>query len=152
MNLIDILSPDAVKVPLTAEDKKSAIEELVDLLAEVRSIKNPDALKVAVWQREQQRTTGIGDGLAIPHGKCNSTTELHVALGRPRTPLDFDSVDKRPVHLIILLASPPDKTSEHIQALGKISRLMADPQFREAAYGADTAEALYQLFKDAEKR
>jgi mannitol/fructose-specific phosphotransferase system IIA component (Ntr-type) len=150
MNLLDILSPEAIKVPLVATEKKGAIEELVDLLVESRSIKKPAALKEAVWQRELQRTTGIGEGLAIPHGKCNSTTELHLALGKPATPMEFGSVDKKPVQLIVLLASPPDRTSDHIQALGKISRLMANPEFREAAYAATDAMILFELFKDAE--
>jgi fructose-specific phosphotransferase system IIA component len=150
MNLLDIIEKDAIKVPLEAGDKRSAIEELVDLLAESHLIDDADALKEAVWQREQQRTTGIGEGLAIPHGKCSCSKELHLAIGRPRQPMDFNSVDKKPVNLIVLLASPPDKTSDHIQALGKISRLVANPQFREAAYQASTAEALYELFEEAE--
>ena len=104
-----------------------------------------------VWQREQQRTTGIGEGLAIPHGKCSCCAELHLAIGRPSEPMDFDSVDRKPVNLIVLLASPPDKTSDHIQALGRISRLAAIPAFREAAYHAETAEQLYELFRDAEE-
>ncbi|MHC5002278.1 MAG: PTS sugar transporter subunit IIA [Planctomycetota bacterium] len=151
MNLLDILRPQAIKVPLDAEDKKSAIDELVDLLAAQGLIDDSETLKEAVWQREQQRTTGIGEGLAIPHGKCNCCTQLHLAIGRPRRPMDFESVDRKPVSLIVLLASPLDKTSDHIQALGKISRLVANPDFRDAAYRAESAEDLYQLFRDAEE-
>ncbi len=147
MDLIDILSPKAIKVPLAATNKKAAIYELVDLLVDAGRIKQAAPLKEAVWQRELQRTTGIGEGLAIPHGKCNCTSTLHMAIGRPAEPLDFDSVDKKPTQLIVLLASPPDKTSDHIQALGMISRLMADPKFREAAYNAESAEGLYALFE-----
>jgi fructose-specific phosphotransferase system IIA component len=150
MNLLDILSPRAIKVPLAARDKKSAIEELVDLLAEDGQIKEPEALKQAVWQREQQRSTGIGEGLAIPHGKCSCTTRLRMAIGRPAQPLDFSSVDRKPVQCIVLLASPPDKTADHIQALGKISRLMADPQFRQRIYEARSPEEVFELFEQAE--
>jgi mannitol/fructose-specific phosphotransferase system IIA component (Ntr-type) len=67
-------------------------------------------------------------------------------MGRPATPIDFESVDRKPVQLIVLLASPPDKTTDHIQALGKISRLMNDPEFREQAYSTESGEALYELF------
>ena len=108
-------------------------------------------LKKVVWEREVQRTTGIGEGLAIPHGKSNSSKNLVIAVGRPNEPLEFGAIDNKPVRLIVLLASPPDKTSDHIQALGKISRLMADPKFRMAAYTAPNAEAMYQLFEKAEK-
>jgi len=151
MNILDILSPKAIKVPLMATDKKGAIDELIDALASHDLITEPEALKKVVWEREQQRTTGIGEGLAIPHGKATSSKHLVVAIGRPNEPIDFGAIDNKPVRLIVLLASPPDKTSDHIQALGKISRLMADPKFRIAAYTAPSAEAMYQLFTKAEK-
>lgn len=151
MNILDILSPKAIKVPLVATDKKGAIDELIDMLATGGMISQADALKKVVWERELQRTTGIGEGLAIPHGKSNASKSLVIAIGRPNEPIDFGAIDNKPVRLIVLLASPPDKTSDHIQALGKISRLMADPKFRIAAYTAPTAEAMYQLFEKAEK-
>ncbi len=151
MNITDILSPKAVKVPLVSTDKRSVIDELVDLLADAGLIQDPDTLKRIVWDREQQRSTGIGDGLAIPHGKSKCSQDLVMAIGRPTEPIDFDSLDNNPVGLVVLLASPPTRTSDHIQALGKISRIMSDPSFRKAAYAATSAETLYQLFKEAEK-
>ena len=152
MNILDILSPDCVKVPLDSSEKKAVIHELVDLLGRAGGISDTDALKEAVWEREQQRTTGIGEGLAIPHGKSRCSSRIVMAIGRPAEPIEFSAVDKKPVKLIVLLASPPDKTADHIQALGKISRLMADPGFREEAYAAPSAEALYELFEKAEKK
>ncbi len=151
MNILDILSPKAIKVPLVATDKKAAIDELIDTLALGGLITQPDVLKQVVWEREMQRTTGIGEGLAIPHGKSNASKNLVIAIGRPSEPLEFGAIDNKPVQLIVLLASPPDKTSDHIQALGKISRLMADPKFRVAAYTAPSSEAMYQLFETVER-
>ena len=151
MNITDILSPTAVKVPLVSNEKRAAIDELVDLLADGGLIKDPEGLKRVVWEREQQRSTGIGDGLAIPHGKIESSQELVMAIGRPAEPIDFDALDEQPVALIVLLCSPPARTADHIQALGKISRIMSDASFREAAYSASDAETLYRLFKEAEK-
>ena len=151
MNLTDILPPKAVKVPLVGRDKKAVIDELVDLLDSTGLITDSAALKQAVWEREQQRSTGIGDGLAIPHGKSNCTKNLVMAVGRPAEPIDFDSLDNKKVRLVVLLASPPQRIADHIQALGKISRMMSDPRFRQAAYAAESADALYQLFKEAEK-
>ncbi len=150
MNISDILSPKAVKVPLTSTDKHAVIDELVDLLDEAGLISDAGQLKQVVWEREQQRSTGIGQGLAIPHGKANCTESLVMAVGRPATPIDFESVDKEPVQLVVLLASPPDQTSQHIQALGKISRLMSNESFRDAAFSAGSTETLYALFKKAE--
>ena len=152
MKLLDILSPKAIKVPLASHDKKSAIEELVDLLAEANLIEDAASIKAAVWEREQQRTTGIGEGLAIPHGKAPCTNGLVMAIGRPEEPIDFDSIDKRPVQLVILLVSPPDKTSDHIQALGKISRLMADESIRTRAFAATSNEELYEMLKEASEK
>lgn len=151
MKISDILSPQAVKVPLEATEKKAVIDELVGLLEKAALIDDAATLKKVVWEREQQRSTGIGDGLAIPHGKSNCSKNLVMAVGRPANGIDFDSVDGREVELVVLLASPPDRTADHIQALGKISRLLSDPKVRQAAFAADSAQSLYQLFKDADK-
>jgi fructose-specific phosphotransferase system IIA component len=151
MNILDILSPKATKVPLDSTEKKAAIDELIDLLTANGSITEADQLKRVVWEREQQRTTGIGEGLAIPHGKSVCSNKLVIAMGRPAQPIDFGSIDNKPVKLIVLLASPADKTSDHIQALGRISRLMVDPKFRIAAFTAASATDLYELFAQAEQ-
>jgi len=150
MNITDILSPTAVKMPLIATEKHAVIDELVDMLDDAGLITEPETLKQVVWEREQQRSTGIGEGLAIPHGKSNCSTELVMAIGRPEKPIDFQAVDGEPVQLVVLLASPPNKTSDHIQALGKISRLMSNPKFRARAYAAETSEELYQLFENSQ--
>jgi mannitol/fructose-specific phosphotransferase system IIA component (Ntr-type) len=150
MKILDILSPQAVKVPLDSADKKAAIFELVDLLAGGGLISDADRLKDVVWEREQQRSTGIGEGLAIPHGRSDVSRNLAMAIGKPAEPLEFNSMDKKPVKLIVLLTSPPDRTADHIQALGKISRLMADAKFRTAAYNAESANELFELFHNSE--
>src|SRR6266850_1489440 len=111
MNLTDILPQKAVKVPLTGRDKKAVIDELVDLLASTGLVTDAAALKQAVWEREQQRSTGIGDGLAIPHGKSNCTKNLVMAVGRPAEPIEFDALDNKKVRLVVLLASPPHRIS-----------------------------------------
>lgn len=150
MNLLDILSPDCVRAPLAATDKKSAIDELVDLLAVSGKVSDAKKLKDAVWSREQTRTTGIGQGLAIPHGKSDCVRTLAMAIGKPKAPIEFASIDHQPVRLIVLLASPPDRTAEHIQALARISRLMTMEDFRERVYGATTSEELFELFQSQE--
>ena len=150
MNLLDILTVDCVKAPLDATEKKDAIEELVDTLAAAGKVTNAEALKDAVWSREQTRTTGIGQGLAIPHGKSDSVDKLVMAIGKPAEPIEFESIDKQPVRLIVLLASPPDRTSDHIQALARISRLMTMRDFRDSVYAAQDAAELYALLESQE--
>lgn len=150
MNLLDILSPECIRAPLIATDKKGVIDELVDVLAAAGRVPDPRALKEAVWARELTRTTGIGHGLAIPHGKAPGLPALAMAVGKPAVPLDFQAIDAQPVQLVILLASPPDRTSEHIQALARISRLMTMDQFRQRMYQAQSAAEIYHLLKAQE--
>lgn len=150
MRLTEILKPVCVKVPLDATDKEQALYELVDLLADHCAIGPAQPLKDAVWQREQTRTTGIGHGIGIPHGKTDSLTELNMAIGLPASPIEFGAIDGKPVDLIILLASPADQTGPHIQALAKISRLLTDDTFRDAIKKAETAEQLYDMLAQQE--
>ena len=103
-----------------------------------------------VLDREATRTTGIGNGLAIPHGKCNGTDHLVMAIGRPATPIDFQAIVGRPVSLIWLLTSPPDKTGPHIHALARISRLMTIDRFRQALANAKTAQEIYDAIVQQE--
>ena len=147
MNILDIISPECVKAPLQASDKRGAINELVDLLAEQGKITHAESLKEAVWTREQTRTTGIGHGLAIPHGKIDGLGEIVMAIGKPAQPLDFESIDSQPVQLIVLLASPTDRNSDHIQALARVSRLMTVEDFRTKVYEAKTGEEIWELLK-----
>jgi fructose-specific phosphotransferase system IIA component len=151
INLLDILSPACVKVPLAATTKRGVIEELVDMLASAGKVSDAQALKDAVWTREQTRTTGIGLGLAIPHGKCAGMSGLAMAIGKPSEPMNFESIDGQPVKLIVLLASPPDKQSDHIQALARISRLMNMEDFRNKAYATTSGAELFELFRSQEK-
>jgi len=145
VRLTDILQPDCVKVPLEGEDKQACIFELIDLLVEHTDVQDAQSLKQAVWQRELTRTTGIGHGIGIPHGKAGGCDELRIAIGRPAEPLEFGAIDAKPVNLIILLASPLDKTGPHIQALAKISRLLVSEDLRDALQEAETAQDLYDL-------
>ena len=150
MSLLDILSPSCIRVPLAATDKKGVIDELVDLLAEAGKAKDPSDLKDAVWTRETARTTGIGYSLAIPHGKSAGVPDLAMAIGKPAEPIDFSAIDNKPVRLVVLLASPLDRTSDHIQALARISRLMASEEFRSQIYAAESSEQLLELLQSRE--
>lgn len=152
MRLTDILQPDCVKVPLVSAAKEQAIYELVDLLAERIGIAAKDQLKKVVWQREMTRTTGIGHGIGIPHGKCEGIDKLHMAIGKAARPIDYNSIDKKPVDLILLLVSPVDQTGPHIQALAAISRMLIDPNFRAALRTAVSAEELFRIVAEHEAK
>src|SRR3954470_19637388 len=143
MRLSEILKPQNIKLPLEARTKSEAIKEMVDLLVANQEIKDAKGVLEAVLDREATRTTGIGNGLAIPHGKCSGTADLVMAVGKTAAPIDFQSIDGRPVTLIWLLTSPPDKTGPHIHALARISRLMTIDKFRIAMAAAKTSQELF---------
>lgn len=150
MRLTDILKPQNIKIPLQATAKTDAIRELVDLLATNGEVADPKKVLDSVLDREATRTTGIGNGLAIPHGKCNGTDHLVMAIGRPGTPIDFQAIDGRPVTIIWLLTSPPDKTGPHIHALARISRLMTMEKFRQALNQAKTNQEIFDIIANQE--
>jgi len=150
MILTQILQPTCVKVPLVGTDKDAVITELVDVLDAHGLIQNRQVALDTVFTRERTRSTGIGSGIAIPHGKCNAVKELVMALGVTREPIEFESVDGRPVSIVILLVSPLDKTGPHIQALARISRLMLDTTFKSTLEQASSSEAAYKLLSERE--
>ena len=150
MNLTQILEPTCVKVPLDGKDKESAITELVDLLAGNGALLDRDVVLEAVFVREETRSTGIGSAIAIPHGKCNGVKELVMSVGIASEPIDFNSIDAKPVSIIILLVSPVDRTGPHIQALARISRLMLDEEFKSKLENATSAEEVYELISNKE--
>lgn len=151
MNLTQIMPPTCVRVPLASSDKNSVIVEMVDLLSQNGQLQDRDAVLEAVLTREKTRSTGIGSGIAIPHGKCKAVRQLVMALGVTAEPIDFESVDNAPVSIVILLVSPLEQTGPHIQALAKISKLMLNTAFRRNLTEAASAETAYQLVSDREQ-
>lgn len=150
MILTKILEPNSVRVPPENPHKDAVITELVDLLAANGLLEDRDVALEAVLAREQTRSTGIGSGIAIPHGKCSAVKELVMAIGIAREPIEFGSVDNKGVTIVILLVSPADKTGPHIQALARISRLLLDEDFRQKLEQAESASKLYDLISSKE--
>ena len=150
MRLTEILKPANIKIPLQAKTKTEAITELVDLLKANGEVGDSKKVLDSVLDREATRTTGIGNGLAIPHGKCSGTDHLVMAIGKPADPIDFQAIDGRPVSIIWMLASPPDKTGPHIHALARISRLMTIDKFRAALLSAKTPQEAFDIIVQQE--
>lgn len=147
MKITDILSKACTCVALTAKDKSAAITELVDLLQADGRLSDRDAALQAVLAREQTRSTGIGLGLAVPHGKSRACSALAMAVGKPVEPMEFDAIDGKPCSFIVLLTSPIDETGPHIQALAGVSRLWQNEAFRQAVLEAKSADQLYAAFE-----
>jgi fructose-specific phosphotransferase system IIA component len=150
MTLTQILQLACIKVPLEGTNKEAVIKELVAVLAANGLVQDEQSVIDAVFAREKTRSTGIGSGIAIPHGKSKAVKELVMALGIARDPVDFESIDNRPVSTVILLVSPLDQTGPHIQALARISRLMLHEEFKKALEQASSAEVAYKLISERE--
>jgi fructose-specific phosphotransferase system IIA component len=151
MKLYEIIDQTTIKVPLKAGDKYQAIEELVELLHQAGKISETSSLLKAILDREKLRTTGVGQGLAIPHGKCENLTDLVIAVGKPSSPIDFESIDGKPVNLIFLMGSPVEQSGPHIQSLAKIGRLMTISGFRKKIQKANLPDQIFQAFVDHEE-
>jgi len=140
MNLKDLLSADVIKIPLENLEKNLIIEEMVDLLEKAGKLTNHNMVLDAVLERERVMSTGMGDGVAIPHAKSDGVTELVAAFGITKQNIDFEAIDGKPVRIIFLLVGPTDQTGPHLKALSRISRLMHRKEFREALAASKTAE------------
>jgi mannitol/fructose-specific phosphotransferase system IIA component (Ntr-type) len=123
VRLADLLSADRIKIPLLARTKEEALRELVALVA--KSPEAEGALLASVLERERKMSTGIGRGVAIPHGRSAEVHGLQMAFGVAGEPIDYGSLDGKPVRLLFLLVSTPDQPSAHCEALGRIARVLA---------------------------
>ncbi len=152
MILTQILQPDCIKVPVENRDKEAVITELVDLLDANGLLLDRDVALEAVLTRERTQSTGTGAGIAIPHGKCNAVKELVMAIGIAQEPIEFNSIDGKPVTILILLVSPADQTGPHIQALATISRLILNEEFRQNLEKVTSTDKVYELLNDQENK
>ena len=152
MILTQILQPDCIKVPVESRDKEAVITELVDTLDAKGLLLDKDDALEAVLLRERIQSTGTGAGIAIPHGKCNAVKELVMAIGIAHEPIEYNSIDGKPVTILILLVSPADQTGPHIQALATISRLMLNEEFRKKLEKVTSADEVYELLNDQENK
>jgi len=150
MILTQILERGCIRAPLEGKDKESVITELVDVLADEGLLLDRDAVLDSVMVREQTQSTGIGSGIAIPHGKSAGVKELVMSIGIAAEPLEFESIDGKGVMIVVLLASPLNRTGPHIQALARISRLMLDSDFKAKLENAGSPEIVYELISSKE--
>jgi PTS system nitrogen regulatory IIA component len=147
MQISDILSPESVVSNLKVTSKKQALQELSKRIADLAELEDRDVFEILL-DREKLGTTGVGNGIAIPHGKLEHLDKLHGLFARLERPVEFDSIDERPVDLIFLLLAPESAGADHLKALAQVSRLLRDKSMCEKLRGSDSAEALYALLTD----
>jgi PTS system nitrogen regulatory IIA component len=145
MNLRKVLSPEAVWVDLKADTKQGIIEEMIDRLVVAGKVKDREAAVKAVMEREAKMSTGMQNGVAIPHGKTDSVKELIAAVGLNKAGINFDSLDGSPSTIFIMTISPSKRTGPHMQFLAEVSRLISQPAEREKLLAANTHAEIYEL-------
>jgi len=144
MELHELLSQDAVIDGLKAGSKKQVLQALSERAAQITGLEERDIFSV-VLERERLGTTGVGQGLAIPHGKLPGLDAITGVFARLAKPIDFDSIDREPVDLVFMLIAPETAGAEHLKALARVSRLFRNPSTCEKLRGSADASALYAL-------
>jgi PTS system nitrogen regulatory IIA component len=144
MRLSELLEEDNVILDLKARDKKRAIEELTEAIVKSNPLLDKDSLVKVLLERERLGSTGIGDGVAIPHGKFHGVSEPIISFGRSLKGLDFESMDGQPVFLFFLLVAPESSASAHLKALARIAKILKNGTFRKILMEGSTREEIYQ--------
>ena len=146
MKLVDLIAPNAVRADLESTGKIDALAELGALLAPSCDGADAEEITRILVERERLATTGVGDGVAIPHGKTDRLGCLAAAVGISRTGISFDAVDGKPVHVFVALLAPLDSTGEHLKALARVSRMLKNAEFRAQLISAASDEEVLRLF------
>jgi len=154
MKIMDFLNKKAVTANLESENKKSVIAELVDLLIKTGSVKQKEknALIETLMERESLGSTGIGQGIGIPHGKSKTVKELTAAFGLSKKGIKFDSLDGEAVYIFFLLLAPEESAGPHLKALARISRILKDKYFREMLRRAEDEKELLKIITDEDQK
>ncbi|HUF69303.1 MAG TPA: PTS sugar transporter subunit IIA [Longimicrobiales bacterium] len=150
MLLTDLLTVERIKIPLEGLSKDDLLEELVGILTRNDGIQDGESVLSAVREREAILSTGIGHGVAIPHGKSASVPALRMAAGRAGAPVDFDALDGQPVALFFLLVGPESAAGAHIKALSRISRLVRRDDVRSRLIAARSPDEFLLTLREAE--
>ena len=150
MTIYQLLSPKNILLELEVDYKFDAINALVDTFVDVIENELLEEIREAIISREKIMSTGIGQGLAIPHGKTDAITQNYVAFARLKEPIEFNSIDSKPVQLIFLMVSPYSDQRSHIRLLSRVSTLMNYDDFRSNLLIVPNQEDLVELFKQKE--
>lgn len=152
MKLMDFLDKKAIIPELKKGNKEEVIREMVNKLAASGEIKDGDETVRILMEREKLGSTGIGEGVAIPHGKSKDVKKITAVFAKAKEGIDFEALDGEPVYLFFLLVAPESSTSEHIKALARISRLLKDSNFRKKLKMKQTIEEILSAISEEDKR
>ena len=150
MKILDNLKKEAILDDLKSQDKKGIIEELVTPIASISSINHEDIVRVLL-ERERLGSTGIGNGIGIPHGKFKGIDSLILGFGLSRKGVDFESMDGQPTHIFFLLISPENSAGLHLKLLAQISKILKVDSFREKLIQASNVDEIYDIIDNVDE-
>ena len=151
MKVYELLQTKNILTEFKSENKNDVINELVDLLKGDERVTDLEEIRKCVIEREEKMSTGVGKGFAIPHGKTNSVTDILAAFGKSETPIEYNSLDGEPVHLVFLLIGKENLLAKHIKLLSRISRLMNNEDFRRKLVEASSQDEILKIFEEEEQ-
>ena len=151
MRIIDLLAPESISLDAAPKTKQEALDEAVRLMAQSGKINDEEAYRKQVYAREEEGTTGIGEGIAIPHGRCEAVSRPGLAAMVIRDGVDFDSLDGQPVHLLFLIAAPNTKDNVHLDVLSKLSVLLMDEELTRKLTEASSTREFLELLNEADE-
>lgn len=151
MKILDVLYNEAILSDLKSFDKKGVIEELVTPVARISGINHENLVRV-LMERERLGSTGIGEGIGIPHGKLKDLESLILGFGLSRKGVDFESMDGLPTHIFFLLITPENSTGIHLKLLARISKILKNEAFREKLLNAANSDEIYSIIMEEEEK
>ncbi len=151
MKLMDFIVKDAIVVNLQGTEKKDVLEEMVEALVKSKKISSQEKVVKILLDREELGSTGIGQGIAIPHGKTNEVDNVVIAFGSSKQGIEFESLDGELVYLVFLLLAPVESTGIHLKALAKISRILKDKHFRQSLRDAKDVAEVTKIIKEEDE-
>lgn len=152
MKITDYLKEEWVVPDLRGSDKRSILRELCNVLVEPCQVSSYDDLLQVILEREKLGSTGIGEGIAIPHGRHKKLKRFFISFGRSRKGVDFDSIDRKPCQLFFLVMAPENSAIDNLNLLGRIAKLMKDSSFKKRLLGAKTREELYNIISEEDEK
>lgn len=152
MKLLNYLKEERIIPDLSGKDKPSVLKELCEVLVQPSGVESAEELLTILQKREQQMSTGIGEGLAIPHGRLKKLEQFLISFGRSTRGVDFDSIDHKPCHLFFMVMAPENSGVENVNLLGRIARLMKDPSFKKKLMAAKTQKELFDIIAEEDEK
>lgn len=150
MKILNVLHQEAIIPKLSAQDKKGILDELAAPISALTGVGHKELVRVLL-EREQLGSTGIGEGIGIPHGKLKELQEMVIGFGISKRGVDFDSIDGRPVHIFFVLLTPEQSTGLHLRLLARISRILKNESFRERLLRAADGKEIFNIIKSEDE-